>query len=33
MEDTWERINGTGFCLHIKEFLHVVPYTDRYCTL
>ena len=27
MEATWKRVMGTRLCLHIKDFLYVLPYT------
>ena len=33
MEAKLKRVMGTGVCLHITDFLGLVPHTYRYCSL
>ena len=33
MEAKFKRVLGTGVCLHITDFLGLVPHTYSYCSL
>ena len=33
MEAKWKRVMGTGVCLHITDFLGLVPHPYSYCSL